>query len=44
MNLDPTEEQSLIQETAREFALAELEPVAAELDRGGDRQVFYDNL
>jgi alkylation response protein AidB-like acyl-CoA dehydrogenase len=44
MNLDLTEEQSLIQETAREFALAELEPVAAELDRGGDRQVFYDNL
>ncbi len=44
MNLELTEEQSLIQETARNFAQAELEPVAAELDRGADRQVFYDNL
>ena len=44
MNLDLTEEQKLIQQTAREFAEAELAPVAAELDRGGDRQVFYANL
>ncbi len=44
MYLDLTEEQRMIQETAREFAIAELEPVAADLDRGGDRQVFYDNL
>ena len=44
MYLDLTEEQKMIQETAREFAIAELEPVAADLDRGGDRQVFYDNL
>ena len=44
MNLDLTEEQKLIQDTAREFASAELAPVAAELDRGGDRQVFFANL
>jgi alkylation response protein AidB-like acyl-CoA dehydrogenase len=44
MNLDLTEEQKLIQDTAREFAQAELEPVAAELDGGGDRAVFYENL
>ncbi|MCF6266030.1 MAG: acyl-CoA dehydrogenase family protein [Desulfuromusa sp.] len=44
MYLDLTEEQRMIQETARKFAIAELEPVAADLDRGGDRQVFYDNL
>ncbi|WP_305043714.1 acyl-CoA dehydrogenase family protein [Geoalkalibacter sp.] len=44
MNLDLNEEQRLIQQTAREFALSELAPVAAELDRGGDRQVFFDNL
>jgi alkylation response protein AidB-like acyl-CoA dehydrogenase len=44
MYMDLTEEQRLIQDTARDFAAAELEPVAADLDRGGDRQVFYDNL
>ena len=33
MNLDLTEEQKLIQDTARDFAVAELEPVAAELDQ-----------
>ncbi len=44
MYLDLTEEQKMIQETARDFAATELEPVAADLDRGGDRQVFYDNL
>ncbi|WP_027715799.1 acyl-CoA dehydrogenase family protein [Desulfuromonas sp. TF] len=44
MNLDLTEEQKLIQDTARQFASAELAPVAAELDRGGDRQVFFANL
>jgi len=44
MNLELTEEQSLIQELAREFSKSELEPVSADLDRGGDRQVFYDNL
>lgn len=44
MYLDLTEEQKLIQDTARDFAAAELEPVAAELDRGGDDTVFYNNL
>ena len=44
MYLDLTEEQKMIQETARDFATNELEPVAADLDRGADRQVFYDNL
>jgi alkylation response protein AidB-like acyl-CoA dehydrogenase len=44
MYLDLTEEQKIIQETARNFAAAELEPVAAMLDRGGDRQIYLDNL
>ncbi len=44
MYLDLTEEQKLIQETAKDFALAELEPVAAELDQGGDDSIFYANL
>lgn len=44
MNLDLTEEQKLIQDTAREFAATELEPAAADLDQGGDDTIFYDNL
>jgi alkylation response protein AidB-like acyl-CoA dehydrogenase len=44
MHLDLTEEQKLIQETARDFAQSELEPVAAELDRNGDDDRFYTNL
>ena len=40
MYLDLNEEQKLIQDTAREFAAAELEPVAAELDSGGDNPIF----
>ena len=36
MNLDLTEEQKLIQDTARDFAKTELEPVAAALDQGDD--------
>ncbi len=44
MYLDLTEEQKLIQDTARDFAMAELDPVAADLDRGGDDTIFYDNL
>ncbi len=44
MNLELNEEQKLIQDTAREFAKAELEPVAATLDQGGDLQIFYANL
>jgi alkylation response protein AidB-like acyl-CoA dehydrogenase len=44
MFLDLTEEQKLIQDTARDFARAELEPVAAELDRSDDRTPMLANL
>lgn len=44
MYLDLTEEQKLIQDTAAEFAARELEPVAAQLDQGGDDGIFYENL
>jgi len=44
MFLELTEEQKLIQETARAFAKAELEPVAAQLDQGGDRGPLLANL
>ncbi len=44
MDLELTQEQKLIQSTAREFAQAELEPVAARLDQGGDQAAFLDNL
>ena len=44
MNFDLTEEQRLIQETARDFATAELEAAAVELDRGGDEAIFLGNL
>jgi alkylation response protein AidB-like acyl-CoA dehydrogenase len=44
MNFDLTEEQRLIQETARDFAAAELDPAAAALDRGEDGQIFMTNL
>ena len=44
MFLDLTEEQRLIQDTARNFARAELEPLAAMLDREGDRPAFLANL
>ncbi|OGU06728.1 MAG: acyl-CoA dehydrogenase [Geobacteraceae bacterium GWC2_58_44] len=44
MFLDLTEEQKLIQETARDLARAELEPLAAKLDREGDRPAFLANL
>lgn len=44
MNLDLTEEQKLIQETARDFARAELEPVAAKLDQEKDRGTLLANL
>lgn len=44
MNLDLTEEQKLIQETARQFAAERLAPAAARLDREGDRETFLANL
>lgn len=44
MNLELNEEQKLIQNTARNFAQSELEPVAARLDQTGDQTVFLSNL
>jgi alkylation response protein AidB-like acyl-CoA dehydrogenase len=44
MNLDLTEEQKIIQDTARSFAKSELEPVAAIHDTVGDRPTFLKNL
>ena len=44
MDLELSQEQKLIQSTSREFAQAELEPVAARLDQGGDQAAFLDNL
>lgn len=44
MFLDLTEEQKLIQDTARDFARAELEPVAAALDQRNDRSPMLANL
>ena len=44
MFLELTDEQSLIRATARAFARAELEPLAAGLDREDDRPAFLANL
>jgi len=44
MFLELNEEQKLIQDTARDFARAELEPLAAKLDREDDRPAFLANL
>lgn len=44
MQMALTEEQQMIQDMARKFAETELEPVAAELDRTGDRQILLANL
>jgi len=44
MNLDLTEEQKIIQDTARNFAKSELEPLAAKHDQEGDREAFLKNL
>ena len=48
MHLALTEEQQLIQDLARKFAVTELEPIAAQLDRDSDsgknRQLFLANL
>jgi alkylation response protein AidB-like acyl-CoA dehydrogenase len=44
MILELNDRQKAIQATAREFAQAELEPVAARLDREFDRRVFLGNL
>ena len=39
MNLDLSQEQKLIQETARDFAKTELEPITAQLDKNPDRGI-----
>jgi alkylation response protein AidB-like acyl-CoA dehydrogenase len=44
MYLELNEEQKLIQDTARSFAQAELEPIAAKLDQTGDQESFLGNL
>jgi alkylation response protein AidB-like acyl-CoA dehydrogenase len=44
MVLELNAEQALIQQTAREFAAAQLAPQAAALDQGGDQGVFFANL
>jgi alkylation response protein AidB-like acyl-CoA dehydrogenase len=44
MYLDLTEDQKMIQDTARNFARSELEPVAAKLDQVGDRETYLKNL
>jgi alkylation response protein AidB-like acyl-CoA dehydrogenase len=44
MNLDLTEDQKMIQDTARNIAKSELEPVAAKLDETDDRPTFLKNL
>jgi alkylation response protein AidB-like acyl-CoA dehydrogenase len=44
VNLELTEEQKLIQDTARQFAAGQLAPLAAKLDQEGDRTAFLANL
>jgi alkylation response protein AidB-like acyl-CoA dehydrogenase len=44
MNLELNEEQKLIQETARTFTRAELEPIAARIDQTDDQAAFLGNL
>jgi alkylation response protein AidB-like acyl-CoA dehydrogenase len=44
MNLDLTDEQNLIRDTARSFAQSELEPVAARLDQTNDPDTFWGNI
>jgi alkylation response protein AidB-like acyl-CoA dehydrogenase len=44
MDFELSAEQQLIQETARRFARAELDPVAARLDQEGGRDIFLANL
>lgn len=44
MNFELTDEQQMIQEAARQFADSELKPVAAELDKTGNRPLFLEKL
>lgn len=43
MNLTLTEEQQMIQDTARRFAQSQLAPQAAELDLSGDHQILHSH-
>jgi alkylation response protein AidB-like acyl-CoA dehydrogenase len=44
MHFELSEEERLIQETAAKFAIRELRPQAAELDRTKDRDILLNNL
>ncbi|QKX18454.1 acyl-CoA dehydrogenase family protein [Microbulbifer sp. YPW1] len=44
MNFALSEEQQMIQDAARQFAESELKPVAAELDKTGNRALFLEKL
>ena len=44
MDLELSEEQVLIRDTARDFAQKELEPNAARLDAGEGKEAFFENL
>ncbi|SDZ84632.1 acyl-CoA dehydrogenase family protein [Microbulbifer marinus] len=44
MDFSLTEEQQMIQEAARQFADSELKPVAAELDKTGNRELLLEKL
>lgn len=44
MHIELTEEQKLIQDTARDFSRNQLEPVAAKLDQDKDRDTLLGNL
>jgi alkylation response protein AidB-like acyl-CoA dehydrogenase len=44
MDFDLTEEQKIIQETAKEFVLNEVKPYANKFDRGEEKDKFIDNL
>lgn len=44
MDLNLTEEQQMIQETAKRFAESELAPNAAAIDRGEDREGFLERV
>lgn len=44
MYLELTEEQKIIKETARSFAISELEPIASELDKGNNKDAYLNNI
>ena len=44
MHFELSDEERMIQEMAGKFAVRELRPKAAELDRTKDRRIILDNL